>query len=273
MGMLRAALMTGIHAHAQDPQYARTSQSISDLLCVPKLIARLAVSEASLQRLHGSPSEGQPDSARWGSRAAQGPTEEAALTNATDEGQNHHASVNPGKQKHAAFCRCAQRHDTAEKGHCQVEQILGISCPAGSTLLAWEGCFELLDLTLAQEPRVPRPEGVLSCAQECASMAESLRGTLKGLPLSSMGVATACFAARATSAVAARRIHQDVSLLQPLFLLSAMSAMPLPMIRAVKESFLGSIIKIWRMCWEAYWWQRSKDACVPQPIPVEAICS
>ena len=183
---------------------------INATLCIPKLVARLAVSEASLQRLHGSPGEAQTEAAQLGSWAIPRPAQ-AGLPSAIESGQRSPASDSPGKQRHAVLCRCARPCDWEQ---CRIEQILGLSCPAVSTLAGWTNCFELLDAMLARITGPPTSEGE-SCAQRCASMAESLRGTLKGLPVSTLGAATTCLVAKVSTVLANRTVYQDVSLQPP----------------------------------------------------------
>lgn len=195
-------------------------------LCIPKLMARLAVSEASLQRLHGSLSEGQPETAQLGSWAAPRPPAQAGLPSATEAGQERPASASPGKQQHAASCRCAQWNDSADKGHCQIGQILGIDSSKVCCAAGWDSSFEPLGVMLTCIPMAAMPDDDdVSCAQHCASMAEVLRRALKGLPVSSLGAATACLVAKIASVVAGRYVHQDVSALTASF---AVSGMPCP---------------------------------------------
>ena len=180
---------------------------------VPQLLARLAVTEASLQRLHGSPSEKEPGCAQPGSCLAQG-SAKAGLYDGKGTGLGHPASDSPGKQMQGgqASCCCASRRkDIAQQEQpCQVEQILGLSCPAISLRPAWDGCFNLLGMLLAQEGQAAVSEDGVSCAQHCASIAESLRATLRGLPVSTLGAATACIIAKTVSSVAARAISMEV---------------------------------------------------------------
>ena len=190
-------------ARAQSRQAAVAQEVLSATLCIPKLVARLAVSEASLQRLHGSPGEGQPEAAQ------------AGLPSANEARQERPASVNLGKQPHAASCHCAQSCEYAVEGQCQIGQILGLNSSGVCRVVALDACFEVLDAMLARLPMAGMPEGDVSCAQHCASMAEALRNILKGLPVSSLGAAAACIIARATLAVAMRLITQSVRLSQP----------------------------------------------------------
>ena len=185
-----------------------------------KLLARLAVSEASLQRLHGSPSEGQPETAHLGSWAAPRPAQ-AGRPSAAEAGQERPASASSGKQQHAASCRCAQRSDSAVEGHCQIGQILGVCSPGACCAAGWDSCFEPLAAMLSCMPGAATPEGDVSCAQRCASMAEALRRALKGLPVSSLGAATACLIAKTAAVVAARYVYPDVSALTASFAISA----------------------------------------------------
>ena len=179
----------------------------------PQLLARLAGTEASLQRLHGSPSKKEPGCAQPGSRPAQGAAK-AGLYDVKGTGRDHPASASPGKQMQGgpASCCCASRRkDIAQQEQpCQVEQILGLSCPAISSRPAWDGCFNLLGALLAQEGQVAVSEDGVSCAQHCAGIAEGLRGTLRGLPVSTLGAATACIIAKTVSIVAARHISAEV---------------------------------------------------------------
>ena len=213
MKVFSAALMTAAEyesSHVQDRQAEVAEEVISATLCTAELVARLAVSEASLQRLHGSPAEAQPKAAQLGSWAIPRPAQ-AGLPTAIESGQKSPASASPGKLRHAVLCHCARPSDW---GQCQIEQILGLSCPAAFTLAGWTDFFELLNAMLARITGPPTSEGE-SCAQRCASMADFLRGTLKGLPVSTLGAATTCLIAKISTVLANRVVYQDVSLQPP----------------------------------------------------------
>ena len=238
-----------LFAHAQPRQVVIAPDMLSAALCMPKLVARLAVSEAALQRLHGSPSEGQPEAAQPGSWAALRPAQ-TGLPSATEAGQDRPASAGPGKQLPAASCRCALRcgYSAEAQEQCQIGQILGLNCSAVCREVAWDACFEVLEVMLAWLPMAGMPEGDMGCAQHCASMAESLRSILKGLPVSSFGAATTCLVARATSVVAARHITRSVRLSQPPCLKQCLLRPPLTvaahhLYSAIHESLLHMATK------------------------------
>ena len=129
-------------------------------------------------------------------------------------------------------CSCAQTDGTAEREQCQVDLILGLSSPAVGLasqdtkgVASWHECFALLGKVIGQKPGLQYAgaggSDVVSCAQRCSGMAQDLRSALTGLPVSSLGAATACLIAKAASVLANRQISKEASLLYSSVLLQA----------------------------------------------------
>ena len=142
---------------------------------------------------------------------------------ASDTAQRPTSSTS-SRQGTTVVCSCAQTDGTAEREPCQVDLILGLGSPAVGLasqdtkgLASWHACFAVLEKVIAQNPgaQYVGADGsdVVSCAQRCSGMAQDLRGALTGLPVSSLGAATACLVAKAASTLAQRQISKEASLL------------------------------------------------------------
>ena len=212
----------------QIPQPSRVEgQHLLKLLKMPSALAgRMAVAEASLLRLHGSPDTQQPRRAGAGAPAAQQPTSmPAAETPGTvwvpagEPGQapstawpTAHAASEHGRGQYSAkACRCAGNDSIPAGGQCLFEPFLG---KESTDRCLWQDSFRmLLRITGAEQDSQHREdqEG-FSKAQQCSALAQELRRVISGLPVSHLGAATVTMTAFMAVEIVCREISPDVSI-------------------------------------------------------------
>ena len=184
---------------------AGSAASMADLLATPfAFVARLAVTEASLHRLHGSPERQQPGSAGQQPGGAPAAGQVPAGTSA--------------RQKGAGICRCIGEAGAGAGKPCQIGPMVGLGPGSNTAGLpaqqmprqgSWEDCFGLFKAIMSQEVET----GGISHAQRCGQLAQGLRALLSGLPAGNcLAAATACMIAHFLPCLAGRHISQQASL-------------------------------------------------------------
>ena len=172
---------------------------MADELATPfAFVARLAVTEASLQRLHGSLEQQQPGGAP---AAVQIPAGTSA------------------RQKGAGICHCIGEASADAGNPCQIGRMMSLGpgtstagLPAQQTtrLGSWEDYFGLFKAIMSQEIEA----GGISHAQRCGQLAQGLRALLSGLPAGNcLAAATVCMIAHFLPCLAGRHISQQASLM------------------------------------------------------------
>ena len=204
-------------------------EHLLSLLKMPSALAgRMAVAEASLQRLHGSPEALQAGRSGAGADdapAAQqftgthAPKARSAMQNWAEERRQacskaqptEHVTSAPGKGQHGATaCRCAGSKGASAGEHCLIEPFLGTGSP---DLSLWGSYFRvLLRITSArQDSQYREDQESVSSAQQCSALAQELRMVISRLPLSRLGAATVVMTASMAAEIACREVSPEVS--------------------------------------------------------------
>ena len=171
---------------------------MADELAMPfAFVARLAVTEASLQRLHGSTEQQQPGSAPAAVRVPAGTS---------------------ARQKGAGICHCIGEASAGAGKPCRIRYMVALSpgCSAAGLPAqqmpkqgSWEDYFGLFKAIMSQEVEA----GGVSHVQRCGQLAQGLRALLSGLPAGNcLAAATACMIAHFLPRLAGRHISQQASL-------------------------------------------------------------
>ena len=203
-------------------------EHLLSLLKMPSALAgRMAVAEASLQRLHGSPDALQSESASAcaGAPAAQQPTAthaaepRSAIQRWAEQVRQARSKARPTAdatsshrrgQHGATACRCASSNGASAGEQCLLEPFLGTGSP---DLSLWRSCFrKLMGITSArQESQNREDQESVSSAQQCSALAQELRRVIGGLPLSRLGAATVVMTASMAAEIACREVSPEVS--------------------------------------------------------------
>ena len=205
-------------------------EHLLSLLKVPSALAgRMAVAEASLQRLHGSPDALQPGRAGAGTGsgpAAQQPTgllapkARSAMQIWAEEKRQAANKARPTAdatsahrrgQHGATACRCAGSNGASAGEQCLLEPFLGTGSP---DLSLWRSYFRmLLRITSAKQKGIQyrADQESVSSAQRCSALAQELRRVISGLPLSRLGAATVVMTASMAAEIACREVSPEVS--------------------------------------------------------------
>ena len=204
-------------------------EHLLSLLKMPSALAgRMAVAEASLQRLHGSPDAQQPGRAgavTGSAPAAQqpaathAPEARSAIQRWAEQVRQARSKARPTAdaasahrrgQHGATACRCASSNGASAGEQCLLEPFLGTGSP---DLSLWRGCFRrLLDITSArQDSQYREDQESISSAQQCSALAQELRRVVSGLPLSRLGAATVVMTASMAAEIACREVSPEVS--------------------------------------------------------------
>ena len=203
-------------------------EHLLSLLKMPSALAgRMAVAEASLQRLHGSPDALQSGSASAcaGAPAVQQPTAtheaepRSAIQRWAEQVRQARSRARPTadatsshrrEQHGATACRCASSNGASAGEQCLLEPFLATGSP---DLSLWRSCFrKLLGITSARQASQNREDQEsVSSAQQCSALAQELRRVIGGLPLSRLGAATVVMTASMAAEIACREVSPEVS--------------------------------------------------------------
>ena len=227
----RMAETSGVTMFLQVHKRGRVEdEQLMGLLKMPTALAgRLAVAEASLQRLHGSPDAQQPGRAGAGAGAAAGAAQQPTATHTAEAPSiiqrraekvrqerstarvSTPATSELGREQHGATaCRCAVTEGASAGEQCLIAPFLG----TGSAHIGlWLGCFRaLLRNTCArQESQHWEEQGSVSSAQQCSALAQELRMVVSGLPVSNLGAAAGAMTAFMAAEIVCRESSHEVS--------------------------------------------------------------
>ena len=174
---------------------------LADALKMPAaLLARLAVTEASLQRIHDSQKR---DSARWSFRRR-------------TTARRSYGETPSEPPRIEAFCFCAPEEERSDEKWCRMQQFPGSAAGRGALTAVWKDwkvCLARFGMWETQAAAVGDTEWMTS-VQHSSMLIQELRADVGGLPDSCLGAAAACMAANMAACLADRRSTQQASFLE-----------------------------------------------------------